>query len=138
MPDWPGNSYAADLLSDIGSQIGVEYKCEGSSIRFNWQIQLGFSSFGYSSYGTIKSYNHTSDFSTVKYEINANRPVIFSGFDSEDNGHSWICDGYKVYKTCIDEYTWTESYYHHMNWGENRGIAFYSYGFLMVMIVIYT
>ncbi len=65
--------------------------------------------FGYDS-ATIKGlqrFNYTDQkwINIIEADLNAGRPVHYSGFDATYGGHSWVCDGYEA------------NNYLHMNWG---------------------
>ncbi len=74
--------------------------------------------FGYST-ASFGSWNHT----TTKNEIRAGRPVILAGHTDKScflwwcgyqNGHAWVCEGYRSTFYC-DIGVQTTHYY--MNWG---------------------
>lgn len=112
---WTNGIYEIQrLMKCINDSLMPNYGCEYTYASNAKIIPLLINSFYFSS-ATNASYN----FSTVKNEILANRPVMLIGGDSVR--HVWICDGYTYSKYCVYYYgNWVginEFHYLHMNWG---------------------
>ena len=121
-----GNSAAADLLFDIGTEVGMEYKCNGSFAATSNIVPALENDFNYSTSATKASYSY-SDFMDVRAEINTSRPVILTG-TSAAGGHAWVCDGYRTNIHCINGLGYVYNYLH-MNWGwggDSDGYFYYN------------
>ena len=97
------------LMSDAGISVNMEYTNEGSG-AFTENCTYAFVTyFGYDA-GIMHSYRDCYDdneWDEIIYnELINGRPVMYGGSTSDDEGHSFICDGYKV---STDQY--------HFNWG---------------------
>lgn len=143
MPNDP-NTWASDtgtleiasLMADIGVNVNMNYSATSSGAYSIDARNALVNNYGYSSTATYSAY----DFSTVKQDIYMyNRPVYMDGFHSFEtsgtwfweqttyqDGHAWVCDGYKqqydlyVYNEGTTyEYTTQENRYEwlYMNWG---------------------
>lgn len=126
MSNTVGNTYSATLLKGIHDVLPISYSCSATGISKDYDFSSDFENdFGYTS-ASRASYNYT----TVKNEIRANRPVILTGgkdagwwiFHNYDDGHAWVCDGMKTNKYCIfdengDYVGYHSSLHLHMNWG---------------------
>lgn len=133
MPYYSGSAETSRLMRDIGlpTNLNMDYSsCEASGARDS-DIPATLSHYGYPA-SNFTDYNYT----TVKGQIQNNRPVILSGgskvgwwvFGKYTLGHSWVCDGFEEwqYFTCqFDPNTpgeWIEYYVNYdvalsMNWG---------------------
>lgn len=98
MPNSYGTPTTARLMRDIGNAVNMNYGCNGSGANTQREVASSFrSDFRYRS-ASYSRYNST----TVKNELNANRPVILRGgrksgwwiFAVYKDGHAWVCDGY--------------------------------------------
>lgn len=112
-----GNYPIALLMKDIGKNVGMDYKCDGSSANTESKVANAFkNNYGYSS-ANYADYNYQ----TVKTELDLGRPVILRGgrntgwwiFNQYSDGHAWVCDGYM---SCTDP-CWGSMLQLHMNWG---------------------
>lgn len=126
MPYEKGINETARLIRDIGIAVGMDYGCDGSSAKNTAAVNALRNTFKYSS--AIAS---DFDIDKVVAELNAKRPVYLSGgskdyfiiFPHYENGHAWVCDGYKRYWDCqYDRYgsfngTVIMTTYLRMNWG---------------------
>jgi len=136
MPSAGGNSDVAALMIDAGISVNMSYGCSRSSASFSDAKDAFHYSFGYVT-PTINQYNSGSNILMIENEINANRPVIFSGcndqstswlfFTKYDNCHAWVCDGFISSSNCTKS-----SVLYHMNWGwhETNGSQDYNGWFL--------
>lgn len=98
----------AHLMYDLGFALGAQYKPSGTSSSFSGRIMSNH--FGYSNDWTTLSNASIDEISKfIKNELNAGRPVLYSGDPSIDsdsvNGHALVCDGY------------TSDGYFHFNYG---------------------
>lgn len=135
-----GDSEVADLMSDIGSAVDMDYSCTESGASTQDAIGVFENLFGYSFGGT---YNELSDEVAEQFVaidiLFFQRPVIMSGKHTYytstsgwgpwektthhyENGHAWVCDGYRYVEFVITHPLNTMtvySKYYHMNWGWN-------------------
>jgi Peptidase C10 family/Spi protease inhibitor/Secretion system C-terminal sorting domain len=117
------NIQIAKLMYDCGVSVDMDYTPSGSGAQVMYGDPSAFYAFttyfGYDA-NTINTeyYDPSMDSSWIallENELNNNRPMQFQGFDPNEGGHSWVCDGYNKFGMV------------HMNWGwggENNG--FYS------------
>lgn len=131
-----GTLEIASLMSDIGINVNMNYSATSSGADSEDARNALVNNYGYSSTATYSSY----DFNTVKQEIKMyNHPVYMDGYHSYEtlgtwfweyttyqDGHAWVCDGYKqqydvyIYNEGTQyEYTKQENTYEwlYMNWG---------------------
>ena len=108
----------ATLMYHCGVSIEMGYTPDGSGAYIadygdhSPCVELALKTyFGYSSSLTSKwkdNYNNTQWSNLVKNELNNNRPLVYSGYDDDENpqsGHAFVCDGYNA------------SGNFHFNWG---------------------
>lgn len=113
------------LMLDAAVSLPSTYKCDGTEAAVNnIDIVNSFKNFfNYSSSITKGAFSY----STVKSELNNNRPVLLTAYRNEIlfwgiNGHAWVTDGYLNYFTCTNPYNNHDGYetlLFHMNWGWN-------------------
>lgn len=106
------SNYAiSTLLFQLGVSFNTNYNVTskgGSTASAITAVSALKTYFGYSD--SIKR-KFRSDFSDadwknlLKYELNAERPLLYSGFNEMNQGHTFICDGYD------------SNDYFHFNWG---------------------
>ena len=113
--DYLGNSVVADLLSDIGDVLDVNYYCYVSEADLVDIVPAFENNYGYSTTATRS--NYYSNFVTVRNNISNDWPVLFTGSNSSGYYHSWVCDGYQTSIYCIGD-SQVEYNYLHMNWGD--------------------
>ncbi len=128
MPDLYATNTTAQLLKDIGVKVDMKYGLDGSGANTKKKVPLAFKEFGYS--GPVRYSNYKSDI--IEEEINAGRPVIFSGGTKKywvglipyyADGHAWVCYGYR--DSYFDGYGYFSMY---MNWGwYSKYDGWYSY-----------
>ena len=109
------NWEVAKLLYDAGVSVDMDYTPTGSGaevIAADDPICAQTSYVKYFGYdaSTIQglrqsSYNQTAWINLLEGELNNNRPVQYVGYDPNNGGHTWVCDGYNS----ISDF--------HMNWG---------------------
>lgn len=140
MPNTYGTNETALLMKDIGEAVHMDYGVIESGASMSDAKSALVNDFGYSSTASYINYTVGS----VVSEISNYRPVIMDGYNTYytttsgwwifeqtthhyEQGHAWVCDGYKrrKYYTTYnygtpDEYTESNGYgpyYLHMNWG---------------------
>lgn len=114
-----GSNETARLMKDIGAAVNMSYGCSSSANTQNKAAPAFKNDFGYASSTQYLSYN----WYTVKTELNAGRPVMLRGENSE-GGHAWVCEGYKSW-----DYTCSANTVFYMNWGwggQSNGYFTYS------------
>lgn len=97
----------ASLMWQIGANVDMGYSVDVSGANTKNAIERLNSVYGYSDglrYVNKSDYRWTEWKKLVRDELESNRPVIYSGNNSE-GGHAFICDGYK------------EDEAFHINWG---------------------
>ena len=98
----------AQLLYHAGVSVDMSYTKNGSG---SYTIDVLYAMPQYFRYSdsimlcTYSDFSNEQWFSMIKDEIDAGRPVIYSGATSRDEGHAWIVDGYN------------SDGYMHINWG---------------------
>jgi len=114
----------ARLMRDVGDAVGMDYSAKLSDVDTKNTVNALKNDFGYASASWA---DYTYSFSnTIESNLRSLRPVILRGKSEEDcnlgifcdyeNGHAWVCDGYKVVYTDCCSYK-----YYHMNWGWESG-----------------
>lgn len=88
----------ATLCYHAGVSVNMDYAPDGSGASSQDVLYALTSYFKYDP-TTINIYDfdvnqQTSWISMVKDELDAERPVYYSGSSSADGGHAWVCDGY--------------------------------------------
>ncbi|MFH0865551.1 MAG: C10 family peptidase [Bacteroidota bacterium] len=100
------NAAIATLSYHCGVAVDMGYGPDGSGANTSdWVYSLP-AYFKYSSsidYAQKDFYSSTTWENMLKTELDAKRPVVYTGWDT-DGGHAWNCDGY-------------QGTYFHMNWG---------------------
>ena len=111
------NTAVATLMFHCGVAVEMEYTTSGSGAPMLDPYGNNYPSaeaalkcnFGYNSTlnGKYKDdYTNSEWIAFLKTELNAGRPVLYSGFDeSYSDGHAFVCDGYN------------NNDYFHFNWG---------------------
>ncbi|WP_455625891.1 C10 family peptidase [Parabacteroides sp.] len=87
----------AKLMWELGASINVRYALDVSSANAIWTIEPLRSIFGYkyASYQRKEWYTWKEWKTIVKNEIDANRPFLLAGTNSQASiGHAFVCDGY--------------------------------------------
>lgn len=131
MPLTSGTTTTANFIKDIHDAISnvypddPTYYCHGTGVSAS--ANMGYvlkTQFNYSS-ANLANYNYY----TVKNELNANRPVLLSGDPGTDEGHMWVCEGYKQTYFYFDDCTGGSFYpLFYMNWGwDGSHDGYYSY-----------
>lgn len=127
----------AKMFIDIGEWLKMNYDCKGSETQTSYIPQILETEFNYTSGGTYQHLSTEEAEPLVKKEIFERRPVIMDGYGIRekkgilwwkhydyDDGHCWVCDGYKqlIHTNVIRlGYNSVEKYslqtFYHMNWG---------------------
>ncbi len=87
----------ATLMYHCGVSIEMDYSPEVSSAYPSDVIDALITYFDYSSNIQAASKNYYSNAewkSILKTELNAERPILYSGWDIYGGGHGFVCDGY--------------------------------------------
>ena len=101
-------SAVAQLLYHAGVAVDMSYTKNGSG---SYTVDVLYAMPHYFRYSdsimlcTYADYTNEQWFSMIMNEIDAGRPVIYSGATSNDEGHAWVVDGYN------------SDGYLHVNWG---------------------
>jgi hypothetical protein len=113
----------AKLMYECGVAVHMNYEPleSGASALENNTNYSSFAAFptyfGYDN-GIQSQYrgdNNTEWENLLRSELNAGRPILYIGYDPEEGGHAFVCDGY----SCN-----TDAYsrrYFHFNWGWGEG-----------------
>lgn len=103
------NHEVANLIFNCATSVNMMYAPSGSGAYSTDVPDAMKQYFGYSSnaqYISKYSYNNTSWRNALKNELDAGRPLYYSGF-SDEGGHAFVCDGYN-----------TDNYFHfNFGWG---------------------
>ncbi len=100
----------ATLMHDLGVMFKAEYNYGTGTGAFTEDIQQAlFEHMGYSGNAYLLYRDACSSdgqfLRIIKEEIDANRPISYSGVSGDDGGHQFVCDGYD------------SKDYIHINWG---------------------
>jgi len=112
MPDWvnSSNSAVATLMFHCGVSVDMEYGPDGSGAYSEPVPGALINYFRYQPTAECKyrtSFaNDTAWTNLIKTELDAGRPVYYSGGDTVAGGHAFVCDGYN-----------TTTNMFHFNWG---------------------
>lgn len=97
-----GNDEAFDgvarLMSDLGIAVNMQYANGGSASALEDLVTALKKYFGYSKYARylkIEDLGAEAWNGRLRAEIDANRPILYSGAESYYTGHSFVIDGYK-------------------------------------------
>jgi len=101
----------ATLLYHAGVSVDMNYAADASG-AYSESVPLALSKyFNYDNktiaLADISDYTSADWEALLKSELNASRPVYYSGSDP-NGGHAWVCDGYMITGAIT---------YFHMNWG---------------------
>lgn len=107
------NNQVSKLMYDCGVSVDMDYSPTESGAQVMGGNVSAYTSyinyFGYDqdsiNTASYSNYTDSSWFHLLKNEFIIGRPVQFQGFDPNNGGHSWVCDGYSSHNMV------------HMNWG---------------------
>lgn len=88
----------ARLMSDLGIAVNMQYANGGSASALEDLVTALTKYFGYSKYARylkIEDLGAEAWNGRLRAEIDANRPILYSGAESYYTGHSFVIDGYK-------------------------------------------
>ncbi len=103
------NPHVALLMKQVADNLSAQYQCEGTASQMS-SIVSTLHNFGYNSANYI-SYS-SGTYLDIIQNLNFSRPVILGGFNSQNIGHAWNCDGYERIS-----YPCYSVLFFHMNWG---------------------
>ena len=112
--DLQANSVSV-LMASCGASVNMDYgiSSQGGSGAYQSSLLNGYiENFGYDNDAAlvIRDYCSTEDWHNLLIsELNAGRPVNYSGFSMRDGGHSFVIDGYRKGDNSYPDY--------HLNWG---------------------
>lgn len=84
------------LIADVGQAMQVSYGTSATSGNSSLIVSRICTYFGYRKDATIKPralYSTTDWYTLIRNEIVAGRPVLYSGNEPEEGGHTFIIDG---------------------------------------------
>lgn len=95
-------SQVANLLANLGNQVNAYYYCDSTSVHDddNWRISSTF----INSYSLQCSSLNSFNIQEVINSIGNDRPVFMMGKTNSDEGHAWVCDGWKRHHYDTDYY----------------------------------
>lgn len=98
----------ATLLYHCGVSVDMNYSPQGSGaypsdIEYALESYFGYNTELHDAYK--EDYTDSEWLGLLKTELDAARPVLYSGWDVNNAGHCFVCDGYD------------ENDYFHFNWG---------------------
>lgn len=105
-------SAVSQLLYQLAVSVEMEMKTDGSSSSFDDLIYALVSYFDYSPEMKLLSksqFDAEHWHSMLKAELEAGKPVPYSGQSSSSGGHAFLCDAYKILSDTLN--------YYHFNWG---------------------
>lgn len=104
--DWNTSQLIQDTYTDAqaqevaklgrycGQAVNMSYSPEGSGAYTNDQV-TAMKNFGFRNVSHTYKYGNSSQWdNTLKNEIDAGRPILYSASDPSAGGHAFICDGY--------------------------------------------
>ena len=101
----------SQLMADIGAAIQADYSAEGTAASYG--SSAVFAHFGYNP-GTRKireEYSARNWYSMLCAELDMNRPVLYRGASSlDEGGHAFIIDGYTNQNTFCINWGWGGHY----------------------------
>jgi hypothetical protein len=101
----------ATLLYHAGVSVNMGYDAAGSgafSADVPWAISNYFNYLQTAKQALKADYTNTTWAALLKSELDASRPMYYSGSTAANEGHAWVCDGYQVSGSTTK---------FHMNWG---------------------
>ena len=114
----------ANLIHDVGVAVGMDYDCEQSGAKSERIPDVLKQIFEFSDDCICEELTNSKAEPKLINNILRKQPVIMAGHRTKkllglvyQNGHAWVCDGYKkVTHKYKNEVVETNKYYH-MNWG---------------------
>jgi len=105
------NNSIATLMSHAGISVSMDYAYCGSGASLDNTRNALVNNFVYASMAQIiskSSYTQTGWESALVNEIDAHRPVFYTGFNASNSGHAFVCHGYQ---------STSQGYMFYFNWG---------------------
>lgn len=96
------------LLYQVGVSVDMQYNSQGSGASPSLMAPALVNYFNYDKACRLlmRDYYTTDEWEqTVRNELDNKRAILYGGFTANNEGHSFVCDGYN-----------TDGYYH-INWG---------------------
>ncbi|MCR4965853.1 MAG: C10 family peptidase [Bacteroidales bacterium] len=114
------NGELAKLLYNCGVSVRMGYGHDGSGSQSEYALTAMQTYFNYNNAAQFSSIVDIAPSADLTYrwvnqavaELDAHRPLFFSGTNETDGGHAWIVDGY----TTITQDSVSDTYFH-VNWG---------------------
>ena len=107
---WAQISAVAELCSEVGIAVGMDYACDGSGAPTAYLEDAFEDHFRYSIDGAViyrDDYDNAVDwFNELRNQMNCNRPVPY-----RIEGHAIVADGWK------EEWLGDDYYWYHINYG---------------------
>lgn len=104
------NTAVATLMYHAGVSVNMNYAADGSGA---YSQDVPFALVNYFNYApstqlkSIADYPVMADWWTLlRTELDASRPIYYSGSSTASGGHAWVCDGYRISDNKF-----------HFNWG---------------------
>lgn len=102
------NTAIATLSYHCGVAVEMNYGIDGSSASTQTWVNALPDYFKYSNsiqFDYKDSYSTSTWESMIRAQLDAKKPIVYTGFEPASSGHAWNCDGYQG------------TNYFHMNWG---------------------
>jgi Peptidase C10 family/Spi protease inhibitor/Secretion system C-terminal sorting domain len=103
----------ATLMYHCGVAVNMEYEKYASSAFSNDIPAALINYFGYDKNAQLYSRDYFSEtewINLLKTELNASRPVLYGGSDTDGSGNQFICDGYDSDNLFHFNWGWSGSY----------------------------
>ena len=103
------NNAVAQLMYDNGVMVQASYNYSIGTGAYSQEIC--YAMFQHMSYSGNARLEYRSEYSDVEWitmiknEIDSDRPILYGGYDPDNGGHQFVCDGYDAKE------------YVHINWG---------------------
>lgn len=119
---YSSNNAVATLMFHCGVAVEMNYTPDGSGAQMlaYYSYENDYSAetalkkyFGYIStlHGERKvSYTDEEWIAMLKADLDAGRPIPYSGFDTDNSGHAFVCDGYNNNNQFHFNWGWSGSY----------------------------
>ena len=115
------NGELSKLIYNAGVSVHMSYGHDGSGSQSEYAINALHTNFRFPEGAQFHNYtdvtdqggNQTTWENMAKAELDARRPIFFSGSNASAGGHAWIMDGY----TTIADTAGVDHSYFHVNWG---------------------
>lgn len=112
------NYGVAELCYHAGVAVDMNYGASSSGSQTEYIPDAMQQHFRYNSAITYKNKAmvlNSTWLTTMRSNLNAAHPIVYSGTDPNNGGHAWVCDGYQG------------TDYFHMNWGWSGNANGYFY-----------